>query len=381
MEKVFSLIFVIREEIVSIVVLLCLLTYCIRTQRTSRDNSFIRICMFSLLHVMLDAAAFLMGNYRNLIFEPLNDFVQKLLYISAVMVLNEIFTYVHGIAYFKKKKKNVRIASYCIVAATFLVSLFFKVKYVEIGGVVITQGIPLAINFAVGIIYEISTIVLLIVRFREVGESFCKIMIPVEVAILGVIMAQVFRPEILATGGIAAVVATGMFLALENPVDAYRQQAFIDMYTGVRNKNCYKEDQKRLKNEKKKVGVILFDLNNLKIVNDNYGHLSGDDFISAGAQIIKNCMKDAWRIYRIGGDEFCAIYIDPDTSVVLKERQEMQDECVRVATFKDYPFGIADGYADGFIYKTSYEEIVSRADEDLYKNKRLMKEIDKYEFR
>jgi diguanylate cyclase (GGDEF)-like protein len=246
---------------------------------------------------------------------------------------------------------------------------------------VYTGGVPLIISFAVVTFYEISTIMLLIIRFREVGENFCKIMIPVEITLIGVTIAQIFIPELRATAGIAAIVTVGMFLALENPVDAYRQQAFVDMYTGVYNKNCYKEDQKRLKNEKKKIGVIIFDLNNLKVVNDKFGHLSGDDFISAGAQIIKNCMKDAWRIYRIGGDEFCAIYIEPVMSEVLKERRDMQDECVRVARFKDYPFGIADGYAEGYISKSSYEEIVAKADEDLYKNKRLMKEIDRYEFK
>ncbi len=380
MEKISELIYILREEVVSTMVLAFLLSYCVRTQRTSRDNSFIRICMFAFLHALLDIVSFIIANDGRVI-QFICDFVQKMLYISAVMCINEIFTYVHGIAYFKKSRKNVRIASYIIVGVTMLVVLFFKVEYKKISGMVYTRGVPLIISFAVVTFYEISTIMLLIIRFREVGENFCKIMIPVEITLIGVTIAQIFIPELRATAGIAAIVTVGMFLALENPVDAYRQQAFVDMYTGVYNKNCYKEDQKRLKNEKKKIGVIIFDLNNLKVVNDKFGHLSGDDFISAGAQIIKNCMKDAWRIYRIGGDEFCAIYIEPVMSEVLKERRDMQDECVRVARFKDYPFGIADGYAEGYISKSSYEEIVAKADEDLYKNKRLMKEIDRYEFK
>ncbi len=336
--------------------------------------------MFALLHALLDIVSFIVANDSRVL-PFICDFFQRLLYISAVMCINEIFTYVHGIAYFKKARKNVRIASYIIVGLNLIAILFFKIEYVKIGGLLYTEGMPLKITFAVVIFYEISTILLLIIRFKEVGENFCKIMIPVEITLIFVTFLQIFVREIRATAGIAAIVSVGMFLALENPVDAYRQQAFVDMYTGVYNKNCYKEDQKRLKNEKRKIGVIIFDLNNLKIVNDKFGHLCGDDFISAGAQIIKNCMKDAWRIYRIGGDEFCAIYIDPVMSSVIKERRDMQDECVRVARFKDYPFGIADGYAEGYIFKSSYDEIVAKADEDLYKNKRLMKEIDRYEFR
>ena len=62
MEKIFTLIVILREELVSIAVLAFLLSYCFRTQRTSRDNSFIRICMFALLHAFLDALALITVN-------------------------------------------------------------------------------------------------------------------------------------------------------------------------------------------------------------------------------------------------------------------------------------------------------------------------------
>ena len=176
-EKIINLIFVLREEIVSAAVLLFLLSYCVRTQRTSRDNSFIRICMFAFLHVLLDAVSFLMANSTKFP-STVSDIFQKALYISAVMCINELFTYVHGIAYFKKKRKNVRVSSYAIVSACLIAVLVFKVQYSEFNGMVYASGIPLIIAFSVAIFYELSTIILLIVRFREAGEDFCKIMLP-----------------------------------------------------------------------------------------------------------------------------------------------------------------------------------------------------------
>lgn len=54
-------------------------------------------------------------------------------------------------------------------------------------------------------------------------------------------------------------------------------------------------------------GIILFDLDGFKKINDTYGHAKGDYYLKTAAGIIKNSFKDIGQCYRIGGDEFCVL--------------------------------------------------------------------------
>ena len=53
---------------------------------------------------------------------------------------------------------------------------------------------------------------------------------------------------------------------------------------------------------------VLFDINNLKKVNDTYGHIAGDAFIKAGAKAIADSFGQHGRVFRIGGDEFICVF-------------------------------------------------------------------------
>ena len=64
--------------------------------------------------------------------------------------------------------------------------------------------------------------------------------------------------------------------------------------------------------------VVTFDLNNLKMCNDNYGHSSGDAYIIHSAHIIETTFDRFGKCYRIGGDEFCCLI--PDAAEFQIER-------------------------------------------------------------
>jgi len=55
------------------------------------------------------------------------------------------------------------------------------------------------------------------------------------------------------------------------------------------------------------VGIISFDVDNFKEINDTYGHAKGDHCLIIAARIIKNSFKEIGQCYRIGGDEFCVL--------------------------------------------------------------------------
>lgn len=108
--------------------------------------------------------------------------------------------------------------------------------------------------------------------------------------------------------------------SLEKTVNAVRlgaqteivsQLAYRDGLTRIGNRTAFNEQLVELEDVKDDIdaiGIIMFDVNDLKYINDNFGHHMGDDMLVACAQIIEKAFmdKDA-KCYRIGGDEFAVI--------------------------------------------------------------------------
>lgn len=76
------------------------------------------------------------------------------------------------------------------------------------------------------------------------------------------------------------------------------------------------------KNTNERYGIVSIDMDNLKIINDNYGHASGDIALTALANILSGIIDEGECAARIGGDEFSAIINikDTNTSTCFKER-------------------------------------------------------------
>lgn len=100
-------------------------------------------------------------------------------------------------------------------------------------------------------------------------------------------------------------------LANEKALGSARMMAYTDPLTGVKNKYAYIEAEKLVDSQIKNAsinefGIIVFDLNGLKIINDTKGHEAGDCYIKAASSLICAQFKHS-PVYRIGGDEFVAL--------------------------------------------------------------------------
>ena len=96
-----------------------------------------------------------------------------------------------------------------------------------------------------------------------------------------------------------------------------RYLSYTDILTGAYNRTYFEEKaQEFLAEEYLPVGVIMGDVNGLKITNDTVGHVEGDKLLQIIAKVLKDACKEGDLVFRIGGDEF-AILI-PNTS---------KDEC------------------------------------------------------
>lgn len=85
-------------------------------------------------------------------------------------------------------------------------------------------------------------------------------------------------------------------------------ESMRDKMTRLYNRNQYIKDLETTDNNLSSAGVLFFDLNNLKAVNDQYRHSAGDMLIKRIAESILSVIGENMRGYRIGGDEFVVIY-------------------------------------------------------------------------
>ena len=108
------------------------------------------------------------------------------------------------------------------------------------------------------------------------------------------------------------------------------KMAYTDPLTGVKSKHAYNEAEKSMnqriaEGSVSEFSVVVFDLNDLKVVNDSRGHEVGDEYIRDACKQICTCFKHS-PVFRVGGDEFTAILEDEDyaNQDELLERFEKQ---------------------------------------------------------
>lgn len=155
----------------------------------------------------------------------------------------------------------------------------------------------------------------------------------------------------------------------------YRDLAITDAMTAMYNRTAFDNWENSTK-DYTDIGIVTFDLNNLKWCNDNLGHAEGDAYIETAADIIKDVFGRYGNCYRIGGDEFCTV-IKHASRVDIEKCVHMLREEENKATKKNPQspdIKIACGYAK-FDADTDkdFEDTRSRADQKMYESKRELK--------
>ena len=158
--------------------------------------------------------------------------------------------------------------------------------------------------------------------------------------------------------------------------------AYSDGLTGIGNRTAYMEKideyiQKAPSSDVKEIGIIYFDVNNLKNVNDKQGHEFGDKLIQAAADIIKNSFGLYGETYRIGGDEFAVLMEGGNLKDNYKNGNDLFfDSIVEINKIKKYPFEIQIAHGFTICEKLTREQIdysISIADSLMYENKIRLK--------
>lgn len=150
----------------------------------------------------------------------------------------------------------------------------------------------------------------------------------------------------------------------------YEELAFRDPLTGAYTRHYFNEwilnHLAYLRRSGKKSTLVIFDVDNLKQINDTYGHLVGDEVLKDFVSTLKKTVRETDLIFRYGGDEFLLVLIDAQKKNAEQVLQRFQENLERLP----YPFKVT--FSAGFEEIDGFEPIeiiLSKSDEKLYMDK------------
>lgn len=170
--------------------------------------------------------------------------------------------------------------------------------------------------------------------------------------------------------------------ALRYSIERHRLQknlqnlSLIDDLTGLYNRRGFMalaEQHLRMIQRKGAALLVYLDLDDLKLINDNYGHLEGNRALIVTANVLRSCFRQSDILARLAGDEFCVLMTDAgqDSDVQVRKRLEHRVDFVNSLGSWKFRISLSVGIADVPVaHQPSLEELLRVADARMYEKKR-----------
>lgn len=291
-------------------ILLCIsaILYIVSIQRYARHKR-ISICMIIInsLTIILAICNIAEGYGKDVANIGLTTFLAFLGYTIRPLCIY-VFIIMSGV------KLNIKTAvlSFVPIAINFAIYLLafipatkeyvFGFHYNDVGGISFFGGYLRFTSHIISLGYLLWLLYLSIARLNAKHLSHALSNLS---CALFIVLAVVIETFLNANGDVFVLNSTIAVCALEYYLFLYTERTQLDSLTGLFNRETYYHDLQSM--DKTITGIIQFDMNGLKYINDNLGHLVGDKALATIANIITANSKKEMYAYRLGGDEFIVL--------------------------------------------------------------------------
>lgn len=170
------------------------------------------------------------------------------------------------------------------------------------------------------------------------------------------------RHEITFLDDVATILRDGLSAVQER--DVLERAASTDPLTGLMNRRALDA----IAADRRRFGVVLLDVNNLKALNDIVGHAAGDALLCDVGEVLRATIRAGDIAARLGGDEFVVV---TDGSVALSQFVDRLDAALsELRTPPELHVGVSIGTATTGVDGTTFDELLAAADARLYSAKR-----------
>jgi diguanylate cyclase (GGDEF)-like protein len=153
--------------------------------------------------------------------------------------------------------------------------------------------------------------------------------------------------------------------------DRMKQLAYVDGLTGMHNRRFFEmrivEELERAGRFQGRLSVIMVDIDNFKKLNDEFGHLLGDEVLRSVSSILKQQLRKMDMVCRYGGDEFAILVPETTGENALRVAEKLRRQ-IETHDFPGVPrpVTISCGVADYPSHGVTRDEVVAAADAALY---------------
>ena len=156
-----------------------------------------------------------------------------------------------------------------------------------------------------------------------------------------------------------------------------QQQASTDVLTGLANRRAFFNEGPRMLERARRYrhdcALLMIDIDHFKAVNDQYGHHAGDRVLRAMADRLRDVLRQADLVARLGGEEFAALLPETDVPAALQAAERVREICASLGPqlegFSDMGVSVSIGVAQWRAGET-LDHLLERADAALYRAKR-----------
>lgn len=268
----------------------------------------------------------------------------------------------------KKSKFKILISLPLFIYILLSISSIFTGLLFKITPTVLYQRGPLFfLTLTTSILYYIRLIYLSYINFPDREEEDIVFFLSILFVVTMCCLIQIIFDKIfMIWGGVSmALVMYYMFL---------REVQFrLDPLTKVNNRLTF-EQQLDKPIKMNNFSIVMLDVDNLKKINDNFGHISGDTVLYECATLIKKNFSHIGKVYRIGGDEFCVICKNTSEGKIKNAIEEITYNLKEKSKNNEIQFSISAGY----IFKNdnnieTIKHILYEADQKMYITKKYCK--------
>lgn len=327
--------------------------------------------------------------------------------IGVGLIVAHVFAYSR---YIEAPAPLLQIAAFALLLAGFAVlmraALEFRSRNAPVAVTAAVAATPVAatvvaaafgLDGVVSIVANTAAMGILLATARQYWQARAEAPIPITViAILYAVMAVSFglcagvllfsgqfvigkAPDnwaedlnvIICIAGVTGIGALSLALNQSRLARSHRQDALTDPLTGLMNRralftNVGAEPIDRF------TGVLLFDLDHFKLVNDRYGHATGDEVLRRFALVMRQCLRTTDIAARLGGEEFAAILprstAERAHQVAERVRKSLADLVVET-DLGDMQCTVSVGIAFPTGEGRTFEQVLGDADKALYRAK------------
>lgn len=361
---------------------ICILTVILNNTKTVCKNKnfidkiFIFIVKITMLLLVLDVMSRFDGE-RNELY-PFIDSTGNFLMFCLNLTLPSLWImYAHGQIFLDKRRTKRLIIPLGIVNALnvvmVLINHYTGWYYTISSDNIYMRGNHFYIPQSIALLMIVIPFVMpLIYRRRISKKHFISL---IEVAIIPFISVVLS----LFIYGISFMIGSMSISVLIVYLNIQTDNLYIDYLTKLNNRerlDIYLSG--KIKDAAKGVpfSAAMLDIDNFKMINDTYGHTTGDKALSSFAEVMNKEFGEKHFLARYAGDEFCMIMDSSDTRSLIKMENRLRKKVNEFNALNKYPFRISFsmGYTAYEPYSNlSMDEYINKIDELMYKDKNARK--------